>query len=142
MAVSSPSAAYDELTEIKKKQAEERAKQAEQRTKDADQYNIYTARGPRDSWMPSELTNARAFWMRMLGLGVTDPMCKRLVRIAAEEIYIIEGFMSRWFRMPEMLTDSEYQGEYRAIMSRFRYTQGMLGDLTNVDTSEMEAVNA
>lgn len=97
----------------------------EHQHKETDELLTHTAQVIESRRMPNELPAIRAWWWRLFRKAAKTPQHKGLMALCIGEIYYLEGVMSRWLVIPDVL-DEDLDTEYKAIMSRYK----------NIDYSE------
>lgn len=122
----------EELDELRRKAQIIKTQLIEIKTKGTDPLQSYAKE------MPPDLSSAQAWGHDVLVWGVTDPVHPGLAIAAILFLYAVEGVMSRWLALPEVLHDRMREPDYRALSS----SDPRLRDaFTSVDTSGMEAEN-
>jgi len=117
---------YEELMKRDRKRAKAKAMIAEHQHKETDELLTHTAQVKEDRRMPHELPGIRAWWWRLFRSASKTPRHKDLMVLCIGEIYYIEGVMSRWLVIPDVL-DEDLDTEYKALLSRYK----------NIDYSQM-----
>ena len=98
--------------------AKAKSKLADQKKEEADPLLVYTAMGAPEKIMPGELPSIRAWWWRVLTWAMDDPVNLKLAMISIREIYYVEGIMSRWGAIPDVLHD-EMATNYELILQKY-----------------------
>lgn len=122
----------EELDELRRKAQMEKTRLVEVKTKGTDTLQSYSRE------MPNELAMARDFWFDLLVWSIEEPAEPHLAIAAILGIYSVEGVMSRWLALAEVLHDREREADYRAISSRDPQLRDVF---TQVDTNDMVAEN-
>lgn len=119
---------YEELARRDRKRAKAKARHVEHKQKETDELLSHTAQVREDRRMPSELPAIRAWWWRLFRKAAKTPQHKGLMALCIGEIYYVEGIMSRWLVIPDIL-DEDLETEYQAMRSRYKQSR--------IDYSEM-----
>lgn len=116
---------YEELMRRDRTKAKAKSLIVEHQHKETDELLTHTAQVIESRRMPNELPAIRAWWWRLFRKAAKTPQHKGLMALCIGEIYYLEGVMSRWLVIPDVL-DEDLDTEYKAIMSRYK----------NIDYSE------
>lgn len=110
--------AEEELMRRDRKKAYHKARQAEHQQKDTDPLLSHTAQVQESRRMPHILPAIRAWWWRLFRWATATPQHKSLMVLCMAELYFVEGVMSRWLVLPDIL-DEDLETDYKALLSRY-----------------------
>ena len=123
--------AEEELMRRDRKRLKAKTMLAERQQKDTDPLLSHTAQVQEDRRLPHELPAVRAWWWRLFSWACTTPQHRGLMALCARELYIVEGIISRWLVLPEVL-DEDLETDYKALLSRYSDSQidysGLIGE--------------
>ena len=123
--------AEEELMRRDRKRLKAKTTIAEQQQKDTDPLLSHTAQVPEDRRLPHELPAVRAWWWRLFSWACATPQHRPLMALCARELYTVEGIISRWLVLPEVL-DEDLETDYKALLSRYRSSvidySGVIGE--------------
>lgn len=111
--------AEEELMRRDRKRMKAKTMLAEQQQKETDPLLSHTAQVAENRRLPHELPTVRAWWWRLFCWAVTTPQHRPLMALCARELYIVEGIISRWLVLPEVL-DEDIETDYKALLSRYQ----------------------
>ena len=105
---------------------------AEHQQKETDPLLSHTAQVPETRRLPHILPSVRAWWWRLFCWATATPQHRPLMALCARELYNVEGVISRWLVLPEIL-DEELETDYKALLSRYQssvidYSESIGGD--------------
>lgn len=98
--------------------AKAKAMLAEHQHKETDELLTHTAQVMESRRMPNELPAIRAWWWRLFRWACKTPQHKGLMTLCIGEVYYVEGIMSRWLVLPDIL-DEDLDTEYKGMLSRY-----------------------
>jgi len=110
---------YEELMRRDRAKAKAKSRIVEHQHKETDELLTHTAQVIESRRMPNELPAIRAWWWRLFRKAAKTPQHKGLMALCIGEIYYLEGVMSRWLVIPDVL-DEDLETEYQAILSRYK----------------------
>ena len=119
---------YEELLRRDRKRMNAKTRHAEHTQKNTDPLLSHTAQVQESRRMPHMLPSIRAWWWRLFRKAAKTPQHKGLMALCIGEIYYVEGIMSRWLVIPDIL-DEDLETEYQAMRSRYKQSR--------IDYSEM-----
>ena len=108
----------EELMRRDRKRLKAKTMLAEHQQKETDILLSHTAQVQESRRMPSELAGIRAWWWRVFCWAAATPQHRPLMALCARELYTVEGIMSRWLVLPEVL-DEDLETDYKALLSRY-----------------------
>ena len=111
--------AEEELLRRDRKRMKAKTMLAEQQQKDTDLLLSHTAQVSEDRRLPHELPAVRAWWWRLFCWAAATPQHRPLMALCARELYVVEGIISRWLVLPEVL-DEDLETDYKALLSRYK----------------------
>ena len=128
--------AEEELMRRDRKRQKAKTKLAELKQSEADHLLIYTGVGHPDYRQPYELQGIRAWWWRVFCWAAETPKHINLMALCMRELYNVEGVMSKWLNLPEIL-DDDAEGNYNALISHYKdndidYSE-FVGDVENAE---------
>ena len=123
---------YEELMRRDRARAKAKAMFAEHQHKETDELLTHTAQVMESRRMPNELPAIRAWWWRVFRWACKTPRNKDLMTLCIGEVYYVEGIMSRWLVLPDIL-DEDLDTEYKGMLSRYNqsridYSEAMTGE--------------
>ena len=92
---------------------------AENQQKETDPLLSHTAQVQESRRMPHMLPSIRAWWWRVFRWASATPQHRPLMTLCISELYYVEGVMSRWLVLPDIL-DEDLETDYKAILSRYQ----------------------
>lgn len=108
----------EELMRRDRKRLKAKTMLAEQQQKETDPLLSHTAQVQESRRLPHELPAVRAWWWRLFCWAVATPQHRPLMALCARELYVVEGIISRWLVLPEVL-DEDLETDYKALLSRY-----------------------
>jgi hypothetical protein len=120
---------WEELMRRDKAKAKAKSLIVEHQHKKTDELLTHTAQVVEERRMPNALPAIRAWWWRLFRKASKTPRHRGLMATCMGEIYYVEGVMSRWLVIPDVL-DEDLDTEYKALLSRYKnidYSQFMIG---------------
>jgi hypothetical protein len=111
--------AEEELMRRDRARMKAKTRHAEHQQKETDPLLSHTAQVQESRRMPHMLPAIRAWWWRLFRWGTATPQHKALMTLCVAEVYFIEGVMSRWLVLPDIL-DEDLETDYQAILSRYQ----------------------
>jgi len=120
--VSYKEAPWEELMRRDRKRAKAKAMHIEHKQKETDELLSHTAQVMESRRMPNELPAIRAWWWRLFRKASKTPRHKGLMVLCIGEIYYVEGIMSRWLVVPDIL-DEDLETEYKVMLSRYNQSK-------------------
>lgn len=111
--------AEEELMRRDRKRMKAKTMLAEQQQKDTDPLLSHTAQVVEERRLPHELPSVRAWWWRLFCWACATPQHRGLMALCARELYTVEGIISRWLVLPEIL-DEDIETDYKALLSRYQ----------------------
>lgn len=123
--------AEEELMRRDRKRMKAKTMLAEHQQKETDPLLSHTAQVAESRRLPHELPAVRAWWWRLFCWATKTPQHRPLMALCARELYNVEGVISRWLVLPEIL-DEDLETDYKAVMSRYQSSvidySGSIGD--------------
>ncbi len=123
--------AEEELMRRDRKRMKAKTMIAEQQQKDTDPLLSHTAQVQESRRLPHILPSVRAWWGRLYWWAATTPEHKPLMALCAREFFFVEGVISRWLVLPEIL-DEDLETDYKALLSRYQSSiidySGVIGE--------------
>ena len=110
--------AEEELMRRDRKRMKAKTMIAEQQQKETDPLLSHTAQVQESRRLPHMLPAVRAWWWRLFCWATTTPQHRPLMALCARELYTVEGIISRWLVLPEVL-DEDLETDYKALLSRY-----------------------
>ena len=111
--------AEEELMRRDRKRMKAKTMHAEHQQKETDSLLSHTGQVAEDRRMPHELPGIRAWWWRLFCWAAATPQHRGLMALSTRELYNVEGIMSRWLVLPEIL-DEDLETDYKALLSRYK----------------------
>ena len=111
--------AEEELMRRDRKRMKAKTMLAEKQQKETDPLLSHTAQVKEDRRLPHELPAVRAWWWRLFSWATETPQHRPLMALCARELYTVEGIISRWLVLPEVL-DEDLETDYKALLSRYQ----------------------
>ena len=126
--------AEEELMRRDRKRAKAKTMIAEHQQKETDPLLSHTAQVAEERRLPHELPSVRAWWWRLFCWACATPQHRGLMALCARELYNVEGIISRWLVLPEIL-DEDIETDYKALLSRYQNSvidySGRIGEEDN-----------
>ena len=123
--------AEEELMRRDRKRAKAKTMLAEHQQKETDPLLSHTAQVSENRRLPHILPSVRAWWWRLFCWATATPQHRPLMALCARELYNVEGVISRWLVLPDIL-DEELETDYKALLSRYQSSvidySGAIGD--------------
>lgn len=123
--------AEEELMRRDRKRMKAKTMIAEHQQKETDPLLSHTAQVQESRRLPHMLPSVRAWWWRLFCWATATPQHRPLMALCARELYNVEGIISRWLVLPEVL-DEDLETDYKALMSRYQSSvtdySGVIGD--------------
>ena len=116
---------YEELMRRDRARAKAKAMLVEHQHKETDELLTHTAQVQESRRMPHNLPAIRAWWWRLFRRACKTPCHKERMALCIAEVYYVEGIMSRWLVIPDIL-DEDLETDYKSMLSRY----------SNIDYSE------
>ncbi|TES93544.1 MAG: hypothetical protein E3J87_02015 [Candidatus Cloacimonadota bacterium] len=111
--------AEEELLRRDRKRMKAKTMIAEHQQKQTDPLLSHTAQVHEDRRLPHILPSVRAWWWRLFCWATATPQHRPLMALCARELYNVEGVISRWLVLPEIL-DEDLETDYKALLSRYQ----------------------
>lgn len=109
---------YEELMRRNQARAKAKSMIVEHQHKETDELLTHTAQVQESRRMPNKLPAIRAWWWRLFRKAAKTPRHRGLMGLCMGEIYYVEGVMSRWLVIPDVL-DEDLETEYKAMLQRY-----------------------
>ena len=123
--------AEEELMRRDRKRMKAKTMIAEHQQKETDPLLSHTAQVQESRRLPHMLPSVRAWWWRLFCWATATPQHRPLMALCARELYNVEGIISRWLVLPEVL-DEDLETDYKALMSRYQSSvtdySGVIGE--------------
>lgn len=110
---------YEELARRDRKRMKAKTMHAEHQQKETDPLLSHTAQVQESRRMPHQLPAIRAWWWRVFRWATATPQHRPLMALCMAELYYVEGVISRWLVLPDIL-DEDLETDYKAILSKYQ----------------------